>query len=617
MAECILRASRCSSNVIVTLALWLGCAIVAVSATASDTLSAECLAIASEGEAYEVAEVSEDCEPPVMLLQTELATLHATQGGHARQRLHAESDDSGLVQKVSAQQEPWGVTIANVVAAWPDVDIGDLHHRLSVTSTRIATVSIGVAVAMAAAYISIWFRTPTPAACVKWQLQVLAYCDLFLMGIVVTSLAPTALSIAVQLNHGAGFSGLLLSSMFVCSAPGAILGRMVATNASQGTKRVSQSLLMLLGSCCCFIDGYVAMAPEVLEGNPVRGYIFVAARATFGFAMFMWISIMMSMVTEVCQTQLRVRQQLYQNLSIMAGSGSGAVLVAAFTSSSEFTPVEPLGYAGPLFFSAGLYAVHAICAWLVTPGTREMLLEAAEDTCGLELVAGDVWTPRVALPPKLLSDERSLWLRKVIFVLGNLYGVERSVVTISLEAATSYILEVHFGWTTSRVSIWVGSVYLLGTALFVPINSLKDKLGELFLMKCGSTLGVIASVLLAIFIYRAEFVVLAADCVLFSACSFAAGLAEGMSLAVAIPDDPWFNQESAWAFRNVVKQNVGRFVAPMVVRATLAQSATLYGALQVTMTTIGFLICLGLSNSAYELSAISLNENKMIGITNR
>jgi len=600
MAEYSLRASQCGSNVIIALGLWLGCVVVAVSAAASDALvTMEYHAIASEGESYEVAEVSEDCGPLVMLLQTELATSHATQGGQTRQRLHADSGEIGLKQKLNAQQL-WGVTISNA----------------SITTTRIVTVSIVVTVVMAASYIIMWFRTPTPSACVKWQLQVLAYCDLFLMGIVITSMAPIALSIAAQLNHGADFSGLLLSSLFLCSAPGAILGRLVATSASQSTKRVLQCLLMLLGSCCCFIDGFVTLHPDILGGKGVSEYIFVASRATFGFAMFMWVSIMMSMVTAACQIQLRVRQQVCQNLSLMAGGGSGAVLVAVFTSSSHSTPAESLGYSGPFFFLAGLYIVHALCAWLVTPGTREMLLEAAEDTCGLELVAGDVWTPRVALPPKLLSDERSLWLRKVIFVLGNLYGVERAAVTISLEAATSYVLEVHFGWTPSKVSIWVGAIYLLGTVLFVPINMLKDKLGELFLMKCASILGVVASALMAIFIYRSEFVVLAADCTLFSACCFAAALAEGMSLAVAIPDDPWFNQESAWAFRNVVKQNVARFVAPMVVRSTLARSATLYGVLQVTMTTGGFLICHGLSNSACELSAISLDA-KMISTTNR
>jgi len=218
----------------------------------------------------------------------------------------------------------------------------------------------------------------------------------------------------------------------------------------------------------------------------------------------------------------------------------------------------------------------------------------------MELVAE---SPRVerCLRAELPCDERSLFLRKLLYCFGNLYGVERAVVTMALEAATSFVLETHFGWSTSRIGIWIGGVYLLGTLVAFPLSLLKDHIGELLLMKTGSLLGVLASIFLAVFIYRAEFVVLLADFILFSACFVGSGVAEGFALASAIPGSPWFNVENYWAFSNILKHNVGRFAAPLVVRSTMVYSATVYGVAQVSLTAIGLVLCHAVVHTVHQL----------------
>mmetsp|Transcript_10811 Transcript_10811/g.24717 ORF Transcript_10811/g.24717 Transcript_10811/m.24717 type:complete len:555 (+) Transcript_10811:114-1778(+) len=517
------------------------------------------------------------------------------------------------LQDEPPQQQPWGVVaFVEVVSAWPDIDLTiDPHKNVhwNVTTLRIGALIAAGVVLMALSYTWIWARTPSPAACVKWQLQVLGYFDLFLAGILVSSLAPTALPISQELGHGAGFSGLLLSSMFILTAPGAVLGRFVATRASQETKRVLQSILIAVAAGCCIITGIITQDMQLFAWvSSKKDVIFIAARAVCGFAMFTWVSIMFAMTTEVAQPALRVRQQMHQNLFLMAGSGSGPLVVAIVTSSSENTGVATLGLAAPFYISAALYMVHSICAWLVTPACSDWMIAAAAeevDSSSDGVMTSTSIGTRVGLPEVLPSEERSLWLRKVIFCLGNLYGVERSVVTISLEAATSYILQTHFSWTTSKVAIWVGIVYLLGTVVSLPLNLHKDDIGELNLMKFGSVLGVVASVVLALFMYRAECVVLVMDFFLFTASTLASGVAEGMSLAAAIPDDPWFNQETAWCFRNAVKQNLGRFCAPLLVRSTIEKSPTLYGTMQVALTVCGFVLCYSLVDAVKELQVRS------------
>mmetsp|Transcript_1637 Transcript_1637/g.3558 ORF Transcript_1637/g.3558 Transcript_1637/m.3558 type:complete len:555 (+) Transcript_1637:75-1739(+) len=499
------------------------------------------------------------------------------------------------------------------VGAWPDLPLSPEAHQsasdsVRVTSWRLAAIILAGACLMVGSYLRVWATTPSRAACVKWQLQVLGYFELYLFGIGASALAPTALSISYQLGHGVNFSGLILSSLWMISAPGAVAGRFVATHTSQFTKRVLQASLIAVASVCYLITAIVTHDWPVLTDVPRKDTLFIAPRAICGFVLFMYVSVMFAMVTEVCQPALRVRQQLYQNLCLMAGSGTGPMIVAIVTSSTENTAAKSFGLAAPFYVSAALYLFHSIAAWLVTPGDADAMKAAAEDTCGLDLVGQ---TMGGALPATLPSDERSLYLRKLVFWFGNLYGVERAVVTIALEAATSFVLERYFGWPTSRVAFWVGIVYLLGTLVAYPMNMLKDRMGELYLMKCGSILGVVASILLAIFIRRAEYVVLIADFVLFSACFLASGVAEGMCLAAAIPESPWFNVETAWCFRNVVKQNLGRFVTPLLIRGSISHSTALYGVVQVSMTGVGFLLCRGLVDAAYELRELSDEKGRL------
>jgi len=460
---------------------------------------------------------------------------------------------------------------------------------------------------MAGSYFWVWATTPSRAACVKWQLQVLGYFELYLFGIGASALAPIALSISHQLGHAVNFSGLILSSLWMISAPGAIAGRFVSTHASQFTKRVLQASLIAVASLCYLLTAAVTHDWPMLASIPHKDMLFIAPRAVCGFVLFTWVSVMFAMITDVCQPALRVRQQLYQNLCLMAGSGTGPMIVAIVTSCTENTAAEKFGLAAPFYVSAALYLFHAISAWLVTPSSADAMAAAAADPCGLDLVGQ---TKGGALPATMPSDERSLYLRKLVFWFGNLYGVERAVVTIALEAATSYVLEKFFGWATSRVAFWVGIVYLLGTLVAFPMNMVKDHLGELYLMKCGSFLGVVASMLLAMFIRRAEYVVLLADFVLFSACFLASGVAEGMCLAAAIPESPWFNVETAWCFRNVVKQNLGRFVTPLLIRGSISHSTALYGVVQVSMTGTGFLLCHSLVNAAHELNVRSKQKGR-------
>mmetsp|Transcript_45121 Transcript_45121/g.107294 ORF Transcript_45121/g.107294 Transcript_45121/m.107294 type:complete len:588 (+) Transcript_45121:131-1894(+) len=487
----------------------------------------------------------------------------------------------------------------------------EAHHFLVTTLRLLGIVAVGYA-AMAAAHAWVWSTSPSEAARTKWQLQVEVYCDSFINGMTTTSMAPLALPISQSLGHGEQFSGLMMSSFAMVTILGSGLGSFLAPRLSPYSKRYVIAFSISCGVLALTIQGLITQGVLVFATVPRRDIIFVAARVFQGFVYFTWVTLFFTVATEVCQPALRVRQQLYLNLALMLGSGSGPLVVSILASSSENTAAASYGLAAPMYASAALLAFHAVACWMVVPSTVEAVDAAAADDCGMELVAS---TPHVerCLPADLPCDERSLFLRKLLYCFGNLYGVERAVVTMALESATSLVLESHFGWSTSRIGIWIGGVYLLGTLVAFPLSLLKDNIGELLLMKIGSSLGVLASLLLAFFIFKAEFVVLLADFVLFSACFVGSGIAEGFALAAAIPDSPWFNVGNYWAFSNILKHNVGRFAAPLVVRSTIMHSTTLYGVAQVSLTSIGFVLCHAAAYTVKELQSQSTRQADLKG----
>jgi len=476
-----------------------------------------------------------------------------------------------------------------------------------VTALRLlGIVATGYAI-MAGAYAWVWYTTPTAAACTKWQLQVSVYCDSCIGGMTATLMAPLALPLSRNLGHGAHFSGLMMSSLAMLTALGATTGSFLASRITPRSKRCLIASLMACAFLSLTLQGLIAqdVSHSLLDAMGRRkDVVFIAARAWQGLVFYMWVSLLFGVTAEVCQPPLRVRQQLYQNLALMVGNGSGPFVVAILTSSSENSEAASFGLAAPIYASAAFYAFHTVAAWMVVPTTPEAVAAAAEDTCGMELVAADGQASvDRCLPDVMPCDQRSLFLRKLLYCFGNLYGVERAVVTISLEAATSFVLETHFGWATSRIGTWIGIVYLLGTLVAWPLTVFKDYIGELLLMKIGSSTAVIGSVLLAIFIHRAEYVVLLADFLLFSACFVGSGIAEGLALAAAIPESSWFNLENYWSFSNIMKHNVGRFFAPLMVRSTIGSSTALYGAAQVSLTAVGFVLCHAVAYTVHGLKS--------------
>mmetsp|Transcript_63734 Transcript_63734/g.151929 ORF Transcript_63734/g.151929 Transcript_63734/m.151929 type:complete len:625 (+) Transcript_63734:29-1903(+) len=473
------------------------------------------------------------------------------------------------------------------------------------------------ALAMVMIYLLAWLTiTSSLIAVVRLQLQLLGCFDCLFLGLSPVVLSTTALQISHKFGHGAEFSGLIVSSYFMLSAPGLLVGRSLISSLGFSARRWWMLTMVLLTGLGHITTGLVLnKALPIVAATPNSEEALLLGTLAFsGFCQSTYFVIMLASIAQACPVTHRVHWQIYQTLSVAVGSGAGALLVAMLASTSgtgEHSIIarfsSSLRTAGPFYALGAICLVHLLCAWVVFPENQSILAEAAtlddaqEDQKGQSNAGGD----GAAIPTTLASDERSLWLRKVVYLLGNLYGLERLFVQASMEAATSYVLEALFGWPISSFALAIGIFYLLGAFAAYPFTFFKHWIDELLLMKIGSLLGFAASVVLAIFISQSEVVVLAVDFVLFTACFLAGGVAEGMALASAIPGT-LYSIENALCFRPLIKSNVARFLAPLIVRCSITKSPHLYGVIQAVITGTSLVLCYFLAQAASELKVLSL-----------
>eukprot|EP00971_Amphidinium_carterae_P318505 6330659-Amphidinium_carterae.1 len=313
------------------------------------------------------------------------------------------------------------------------------------------------------------------------------------------------------------------------------------------------------------------------------------------------------MCVSICPPSLRVRLQAAWTVAVMLGSGIAPLVVSAVTSTSENTSAERFGIAAPFYITSIFVMCYALTMAWVTPKSHEELGAVATETYWRTKVVGTLHAPTESR-----STERQLWLRKVVFTFGVLYGMERLMISACLDSATSFVLEEHFAWLPSQASLSLGFVYLVGGGTivlpFVVVQMVYSAVpNELHLMKTCSGIAVLASASLTFFLSKVDFAILIADCLLVSVCMLASGVAEGLALAAAIPGSAYFSVENAWFMRSMGGP-ITRFSAPLLVRFTTSYSITCYGIVQLCITICGYGFCCGLASYANNMLADDAHE---------
>eukprot|EP00971_Amphidinium_carterae_P001669 33560-Amphidinium_carterae.1 len=396
------------------------------------------------------------------------------------------------------------------------------------------------------------------------QVQILLYWNLFLTIVQFAIVLPGSLDISKLLGHDATWSGLLLSSTFIFTSVGGVGGNYLWAWLDQASLNATVVSLTFVSA---FLSCLAGVSVHGVLDLPFNDTILIVVRACLGPCCYCHSAAFYRVAVEILTPQAKVVVEVRRNLAAMAGSGLGPLLSWYLLGPVEGTSFERLGLAAPFYTTGAIFCCQAVCAFVVLRGTATTLKNWHHEQTPAEAQEATEWP----------SDASSFWFRKLIYVSGNLYGLERTIVIGALEAATAYILETIFHWKVSKIGLWIGIIYVFGALLGIGVSMLKEKV---LMMKCASLLGVLASVCLTLFVRSNAVVVLAVDLVLFTACFLACGVAEGLALTAAIPDSH-YSINNMFLFRYIIKFNFGRSFSPLLVRGTISHSTALYCLIQV------------------------------------
>jgi len=508
------------------------------------------------------------------LLQTSAVTFH----GMGPEGV-AIADTAGTLSK----------TVTSVAMMGDNYEGWTLAGPWCRTIAALALISSAGVVAMIGLQFCIWCLSPTQTACKQMQMMALLLNLIFFTGgYLPTYISPTALPLARYLGHGEDFSALVMSAPQMLAIGGAFLAMFVqSTRMTQPWQYAFCLVSLALQGLFNLLSGLIAQGALQL---PACDVCFIALRAVDGFFRTFCAQMLAAMCQNVVPTNLRVPLQIVFGLVLMLGSGSGPLAVFGVTSPSENTSAERFGVAAPFYMISAFMACLMVTTAWIAPTSSEDLQHIA-----LESHWKDKFGGAFDVPQKINAESKQLWLRKVVFACGVLYGAERLMVSACLETATSFILETKFGWLTSKASFYVAIVYLVGgTAIVLPVSVLQRARSDCFdamqLMKICTVIAVVAAGVLMYYLSTSEVAILVADCGLISVCMLASSVAEGLSMAAAVPDSWFFSVETAF-FTRCIASPLSRFAAPLIVRLTITQSVTFYGVVQLLMTTCGLGLC--------------------------
>ena len=304
--------------------------------------------------------------------------------------------------------------------------------------------------------------------------------------------------------------------------------------------------------------------------------------------------------------------------SILCGVGIGAGPMLDATLRWHLPDISERGsHAAPAFCLAAVWVALTAAAFFLVPQ------HLAEESCdNMDAVANDssaadkAHVSRLAdmenkaggndglvlEEPQISSRQTRIWVHAAVI------GMERALIVSALEAASSLLLEIKYGFSRKDVGLAVGCTFVLGTPLMVCLGQLQNhaKLSDVALL-CVLTLVTALPALLFVQGVGSALAsnvpgywwILLADSLLFPTAYTASGLAEGMLLQHS-QVGTLFSAENYTIVNAVLEDGVGRFVGPVLARWLIKQAdgQDAYALLQLGLCGLAF----GTSLHLYHIS---------------
>ncbi|CAJ1390786.1 unnamed protein product [Effrenium voratum] len=439
------------------------------------------------------------------------------------------------------------------------------------------------------------------SAALRFKLQLLSFLDVFIVHLQYSAAVPMAYDISLKHGKSATFSGFLIGSYWACVVFGALLvGKPFVSNASQPVQRQAALVSLAVMAGCSYAYAIAADPPAFWAGyHESLTNLLVASRMCAGFAWSIFTMVVSCMAVKVTPASEQVKNEGIRSFCITFGIALGPFLASGITVLPN--AVKEIDIAGQQaafpFWIVGVTQISVLVyAYFVIPSNVAWRDAVASESPG-RLVAADTEMCSCKL------DVVRAWQR-TIWWAGNAYGIERALLTSSLEAASSLILQTFFLWSVSHVGQATGCTFLVAAVFILGCTlCLRPTIGQGLVMQAGSFGCAGAAFLLYFSISSSPLVVLLADLLVFSCGFVASSVAEGMVMQCSVPGT-MCSVENAWLIRNVFKCSVSRFLGPIVARASISAGGVgLYAGIQLSLGCLSLILCSVLAHASKMIEA--------------
>jgi len=256
--------------------------------------------------------------------------------------------------------------------------------------------------------------------------------------------------------------------------------------------------------------------------------------------------------------------------------------------------------AWPLLAMSLMWAALALAISILMPASLEDLVGLKEDA-DKYCVPGDDHTKVTEVTTDVVTTGPMFRLRRAVWTLALVYGMERALVVAALEASTSLILQLEFGCDSSDIGLMIGASFLLGApaTVFMTIVRNRGFLSDTAVL-CGCAAMCLAATVLFL-IGQNMWLFLIADTIIFPSGYLANGIVDGFSTQHAM-EGTFYSQKNAAVLGTILQDTAGRFIGPPVARFLAHLGGRkLYAQVQMTMCAISFVTAWKLQSAIHDI----------------
>eukprot|EP00438_Fugacium_kawagutii_P001328 Skav226312 [mRNA] locus=scaffold3301:565221:566585:- [translate_table: standard] len=387
------------------------------------------------------------------------------------------------------------------------------------------------------------------------SLQILHLFILFVYFIQSNVVLPSAYDLSSSLGFGARTSGFIISSIYLANALGAVMQVQFLTKPWIQSRSRWVMVLAALGSASLHLLFVLGIYGPWSD----RGRLLVIITARVGLGWLMMGQPSWLMAVKVTPEDELVPFSLAGSVTCGLGIGAGPMLDALLR---WLLPdlTERGSHAAPAAVLALVWL--ALCLAIYRSVPEELLLEECE---------GEVKDVKVKEEEEEFFSQRAkVWLHAAYV------GMERALIVSALEAASSLLLEVKYGFRRQAVGLAVGSTFMFCTPLTVFLGLIRPNLK----LSDGALLSALAfaALLFSFLFFRpvgavlSSFVpvgpywwILFADSLIFPTTYTVSGIAEGI-LLMNSKSGTYCSAENNVIVDALFQDSIARFVGPILAR---------------------------------------------------